>query len=206
MLDEFSFALITAGLLLGLRHGIDWDHIAAISDLTSSQQQRLRGLGMGTLYAFGHAAAVIVLGLIAILFGTVLPEWLDRYLEIIVGLTLLLLSAWLIWTMVRYKGRVILRSRWMLIFELLTNIRNKILKKSTSPNKVKQNKGYSAQASVSIGVVHGIGAETGTQAILLTATVGATSALTGSSMVIASLLYTTPSPRDYAASRMPSSA
>ena len=148
MLDEFSFALATAGILLGLRHGIDWDHIAAISDLTSSQQQRLRGLGMGTLYAFGHAAAVIVLGLIAILFGTLLPEWVDRYLEIIVGLTLLLLSAWLIWNMVRYKGRVILRSRW-------------------------------------IGVVHGIGAETGTQAILLTATVGATSALTGSFLLIA---------------------
>ena len=185
MLDDFSFALVTAGILLGLRHGIDWDHIAAISDLTSSQQQRLRGLGMGTLYAFGHAAAVIVLGLIAILFGTLLPEWVDRYLEIIVGLTLLLLSAWLIWNMVRYKGRVILRSRWMLIFELLRNIRNKILKKSTSPNGVKQHREYSAQASVSIGVVHGIGAETGTQAILLTATVGATSALTGSFLLIA---------------------
>ena len=135
MLDEFSFALLTAGILLGLRHGIDWDHIAAISDLTGSQQQRLRSLGMGTLYAFGHAAAVIVLGLIAILFGTLLPEWLDRYLEIIVGLTLLLLSAWLIWNMVRYKGRVIFRSRWMLIFELLRNIRNKILKKS-KPMKI----------------------------------------------------------------------
>ncbi len=78
MLDEFSFALVITGLVLGLRHGIDWDHIAAISDLTSSQRQRLRGLRMGTLYAIGHAAAVIVLGLIAILFGTVLPEWIDR--------------------------------------------------------------------------------------------------------------------------------
>jgi len=185
LLDEFSFALFGGGLALGLRHGIDWDHIAAISDLTSSQQQRLRGLVMGTLYALGHAAVVIVLGLMAILFGTVLPEWLDRYLEIIVGLTLLLLSAWLIWTMVRYKGRVILRSRWMLIFELLRNVHNKILKKSTSPTKVKQYREYSAQASVSIGVVHGIGAETGTQAILLTATVGATSTLTGSFLLIA---------------------
>ncbi len=183
--DEFSFALVATGLLLGLRHGIDWDHIAAISDLTSSQQQRLRGLVMGTLYAFGHAAVVIVLGSIAILFGAVLPAWIDRYLEMMVGLTLLLLSAWLIWTMVRYKGRVIIRSRWMLIFELLRNIHNKILKKSTSTNKVKRNREYSAQASVSIGVVHGIGAETGTQAILLTTTVGATSALTGSFLLIA---------------------
>ena len=185
MPDEFSFALVSGGLVLGLRHGIDWDHIAAISDLTSSQQQRLRSLGMGTLYAMGHAAAVIVLGLMAIWFGAVLPNWVDRYLEILVGITLLLLSAWLIWTMLRYKGRLILRSRWMLLFELLKNIYNKMLKKSTSPANVKHHREYSTQASVSIGIVHGIGAETGTQAILLAATVSATSALTGSFLLIA---------------------
>jgi len=185
LLNEFSFALVITGLLLGLRHGIDWDHIAAISDLTSSQQQRLRGLGMGTLYAIGHAVVVIVLGLMAIWFGTVLPEWVDRYLEILVGLTLLLLSAWLIWTMVRYKGRLILRSRWMLLFELVKNIYNKMQKNTTSPTGIKPHREYSIQASVSIGAVHGIGAETGTQAILLTTTVGATSALTGSFLLIA---------------------
>ena len=140
---------------------------------------------MGTLYAIGHAAAVVVLGLMAIWFGTVLPNWVDRYLEILVGLTLLLLSAWLIWTMVRYKGRLILRSRWMLLFELLKNIYNKILKKTTRRANSKHHRKYSIRASVSIGVVHGIGAETGTQAILLTATVGATSALTGSFLLMA---------------------
>jgi len=185
LLDEFSFALISGGLALGLRHGIDWDHIAAISDLTSSQQQRLRGLGMGTLYAIGHAAVVIVLGLLAIWFGTLLPSWVDRYLEILVGITLLLLSAWLIWTMIRYKGKLILRSRWMLLFELLKNIYNKMRNKSVSPANAKRQRQYSKQASVSIGIIHGIGAETGTQAILLAATVGATSALTGSFLLIA---------------------
>ncbi|MEC9292884.1 MAG: hypothetical protein VYC65_01215, partial [Chloroflexota bacterium] len=71
------------------------------------------------------------------------------------------------------------------LFELVKNIYNKILKNTTSPNKVKHQREYSAQASVSIGVVHGVGAETGTQALLLTATVGATSALTGSFLLIA---------------------
>ena len=185
MLDEFSLALVATGLLLGLRHGIDWDHIAAISDLTSSQQRRLRGLAMGTLYALGHAATVIALGLLAIWFGSVLPDWIDRYLEILVGITLLLLSAWLIWTMIRYKGRLILRSRWMLLFELLKNIYNKILRKTKNQSDGNKKREYGTQASISIGIVHGIGAETGTQAILLTATVGATSVLTGSYLLIA---------------------
>jgi high-affinity nickel-transport protein len=57
--------------------------------------------------------------------------------------------------------------------------------KSTNPANANHQREYSKQASVSIGIVHGIGAETGTQAILLAATVGATSALTGSFLLIA---------------------
>ncbi|HEY5640893.1 MAG TPA: hypothetical protein VIW01_12685, partial [Dehalococcoidia bacterium] len=31
-----SVGVISAALALGLRHGIDWDHIAAITDITST--------------------------------------------------------------------------------------------------------------------------------------------------------------------------
>ena len=48
---------------------------------------------MGTLYALGHAAVVVVLGMLAIWFGTLLPEWVDGYMEPVVGITLLLLGA-----------------------------------------------------------------------------------------------------------------
>jgi len=48
---EIGMALLGTGLGLGLRHGIDWDHIAAISDVAGSQKNRRRSLGMGTLYA-----------------------------------------------------------------------------------------------------------------------------------------------------------
>ena len=36
---EIGIALLGTGLGLGLRHGIDWDHIAAISDVTSSHKK-----------------------------------------------------------------------------------------------------------------------------------------------------------------------
>ena len=35
-MESGLFALVVLGLLLGLRHGIDWDHLAAIADITSS--------------------------------------------------------------------------------------------------------------------------------------------------------------------------
>ena len=188
MSAEIGVALLGTGLGLGLRHGIDWDHIAAISDVTSSQKNHRRSLGMGTLYALGHASVVIVLGLLAIWFGTLLPDWVDRYMESVVGITLILLGVWLIWSMYRNKGRLVLRSRWMLIFDLARSVYRKF--RRSAPTNVedqstKRRVEYGSGTSLSIGVIHGIGAETGSQALLLAAAAGATSALTGSFLLIA---------------------
>ncbi len=183
---EIGIALLGTGLGLGLRHGIDWDHIAAISDIAGSQKNRRRSIGMGTLYALGHAVVVVVLGLLAIWFGTLLPDWVDGYMETLIGITLLLLGGWLIWSMVRNRGRLVLRSRWMLAFDLLKKSYRKVLRRpSAALPEDQRRREYGSGASVSIGVIHGIGAETGSQALLLAAAAGATSALTGSFLLIA---------------------
>ena len=184
---EIGIVLLGTGLGLGLRHGIDWDHIAAISDVAGSQKNRRRSLGMGTLYALGHAVVVVVLGLLAIWFGTMLPDWADGYMEVAVGITLLLLGVWLIWTMARNRGRLVLRSRWMLLFDLAKSGYRKVIGKPApaSGPEGENRREYGSGASVSIGAVHGIGAETGSQALLLAAAAGATSALSGSFLLLA---------------------
>ncbi len=188
MSAEIGVALLGTGLGLGLRHGIDWDHIAAISDVTSSQKSHRRSLGMGTLYALGHAAVVVILGLLAIWFGTLLPDWVDGFMEPAVGVTLLLLGGWLIWSMYRNKGRLILRSRWMLVFDFVRSSYRKlpgVSKKTPERLDGEKRREYGSGASVSIGVIHGIGAETGSQALLLAAAAGATSAMAGSFLLLA---------------------
>ena len=186
---EIGMALLGTGLGLGLRHGIDWDHIAAISDVAGSQKTRRRSIGMGTLYALGHAAVVVILGLLAIWFGTMFPDWVDGYMEIVVGITLLMLGVWLIWSMSRNRGRLVFRSRWMLLFDLAKAVYRKLPGKSAAASgespEASRRREYGSGASVSIGVIHGIGAETGSQALLLAAAAGATSALTGSILLIA---------------------
>ena len=37
-------------LLLGLRHGFDYDHLAAISDITAVQQSGKQGIRLGIIY------------------------------------------------------------------------------------------------------------------------------------------------------------
>ena len=112
----FGFGIVASGFLFGLRHGIDWDHIAAIADITSSQDDRRRALWFGTLYALGHAAVVLMLGVLAIVAGDLLPAGVDEFMGRVVGVTLLLLGVYVFYSLVRHGRDFRLRSRWMLVF------------------------------------------------------------------------------------------
>jgi high-affinity nickel-transport protein len=107
--------LLVAALLLGLRHGIDWDHIAAITDIAATQKSERRGLLLGTLYALGHAMVVFVIGVVAIVAGRNLPSWADALMGRVVGATLLLLGVYVVYALIRYRGEFRPRSRWMLL-------------------------------------------------------------------------------------------
>lgn len=48
-----GIGLIVGSLLLGLRRGVDWDHIAAITDIAATQDSPRRGFALGIVYAFG---------------------------------------------------------------------------------------------------------------------------------------------------------
>ena len=110
-----TVGLFLTALGLGLRHGIDWDHIAAIADLSASAESRKRGFLLSFLYAAGHGVVVIALGALAILFGASLPEGVDVWMGRVVGATLVALGAWVLIELVR-KGRDFrLRSRWILV-------------------------------------------------------------------------------------------
>jgi cytochrome c biogenesis protein CcdA len=113
---SFGFGLLILAFWLGFRHGIDWDHIAAITDITSSQQERRRSLLFGTLYATGHALVVFAIGVIAIVAGQNLPESVDEALTRVVGVTLLLLGVYVFYSLIRHGRDFRLRSRWMLVF------------------------------------------------------------------------------------------
>ena len=97
----FGFGLLVASFWFGFRHGIDWDHIAAITDITSSQEDRSRAIGFGTLYVVGHAVVVSVLGVVAILIGQELPDSVDAAMGRIVGATLILLGVYVFWSLIR---------------------------------------------------------------------------------------------------------
>lgn len=99
-------ALAGLGLLLGLRHAFEPDHLAAVSTLATRQGRLLDACRLGLAWALGHTASVgIVVGAI-ILFGLHLPDRLWPAADFLVALLLIGLGATVI---VRYT-----RGNWHL--------------------------------------------------------------------------------------------
>ncbi len=112
----FGVGVILSAFFFGFRHGIDWDHIAAITDIAGSQDDRPSAMLYGTLYALGHALVVFLIGTAAILLGEHLPPSIDAVMERIVGATLIILGVFVFVSLARHGREFRLRSRWMLIF------------------------------------------------------------------------------------------
>jgi len=110
-----SLGLLFTAFGLGLRHGVDWDHIAAIADLSGTAENRRRGFVLSMIYAIGHGAVVFVLGSFAILAGTAIPDGVDDWMGRVVGVTLIALGVWILVELLRKGHEFRLQSRWMLI-------------------------------------------------------------------------------------------
>ena len=114
--ETFGIGVILSAFFFGFRHGIDWDHIAAITDIAGSQEDRRSAMLFGTIYALGHALVVFLIGTAAILLGERLPASVDDVMERIVGVTLIVLGVFVFVSLARHGREFRLRSRWMLIF------------------------------------------------------------------------------------------
>lgn len=185
------FLLFGTALLLGLRHGIDWDHIAAITDITTSTSSKRESFILGTVYVLGHALVVVALGLLAVNLGIQLPEWVDALMEPFVGITLLILGIYLAFSIFRHGKNVRLQSRWMMIFRFASKVYDYIEHKIThahSHSHFQYPDRFGVKTSLVVGMVHGIGAETPTQLLLFVAATGAGGKIFGSILVVTFVL------------------
>lgn len=185
------FFLFGTALLLGLRHGIDWDHIAAITDITTSSENKKQSLILGTMYALGHGTVIVVLGIAAVSLGVNLPGWVDKVMEPIVGITLILLGLYLAFSIIRHGKNLRLRSRWMLIFATIARIYDFVERKITHKHKHSHfhyPDNFGIRSAYLVGVIHGIGAETPTQLLLFVTAAGAGGQFLGNMLVLTFVL------------------
>ena len=191
---NLRLALLSAAVL-GFRHGLDYDHIAAITDISSVQARARDAMRYGLLYVLGHAATIAVLGAGAVAFRLSLPAASDRWAERLVGITLLTLGIYVLGTFFRPSShshgprtRITLLVNGLLwIYWRLTRIFGGT--RIEAPQVFKD--GYGTTSTFLVGVIHGLGAETPTQLLLflMAANLGGTAAgLLGLAMFIVGLV------------------
>lgn len=161
--------------LLGFRHGFDYDHIAAITDITSVGDRTSESMRNSSMYALGHASMVALMACAVIFFHLSLPQGLDHWMERLVGLTLIVLAIFILSKLVTGDRDSLPPARGM----LLMRFGHWLLHSAFRPaNKRPQRsvRAYTASAAFGVGVIHGVGAETPSQLtlFLLAANLGGT--------------------------------
>jgi cytochrome c biogenesis protein CcdA len=83
------------GVLLGARHALEPDHLAAVSTLAAHGASRGEVLRVAAAWGGGHATTVIAAG--ALLGVARLPAWLVGRAELAAGVTLIVLGLWTVY-------------------------------------------------------------------------------------------------------------
>ena len=165
-------AAIGSCLVLGLRHGFDYDHLAAISDITAVQRNWMSGLRLGMTYALGHAFTVAALGIAVLELHVGLPEGLDHWTERLIGLTLIVLGIGVVAGILRKDAHGHRHSRLESRLAIAINgllwtvwrVRRTFNPDLQQPPRFQWM--YTGKSVFLIGVLHGIGAETPSQLAL----------------------------------------
>ncbi|MDX6413684.1 MAG: hypothetical protein QOH23_1094 [Gaiellaceae bacterium] len=86
--------VVAVSFLLGLRHAGDPDHLAAVTTMIASGEERAarRAARLGFSWGLGHATSLFVFGLPVILYSAYLPEPVQKAAETGVGFVIVLLS------------------------------------------------------------------------------------------------------------------
>ena len=80
------------GLVLGMRHSTDADHVVAISTIVSKQRSIRNAAVIGSVWGLGHTITIFVVGSLIILFGVEIPPRVGLSMEFCVALMLILLG------------------------------------------------------------------------------------------------------------------
>ncbi len=88
-----ALIVLGLGLLLGLKHATDADHIVAVTTFVSESKSLWRSCGIGVFWGIGHTLSLALAGFVVIVFKVSIPGWLETRLEFIVALMLMALGA-----------------------------------------------------------------------------------------------------------------
>ncbi len=84
--------LLGLGLIYGLKHATEADHIVAVSAIVSEHKKLARAAIVGGLWGAGHTASLVVVGMIVLALRVAIPQRVAGWLEFSVALMIIALG------------------------------------------------------------------------------------------------------------------
>ncbi len=81
------------GSLLGMRHALEPDHLAAVSTLVSRERSSMKGAFLGVCWGLGHTAGLIAVGAVLVFLRAELPVRIADFFELLVAAMLIVLGS-----------------------------------------------------------------------------------------------------------------
>ena len=100
------FALLGLGLVLGLKHAVEVDHVVAVSTIVSEHRNLWRSAVVGGLWGVGHTASLVIVGVLVLAFRIAIPPSVASWLEFSVALMIILLGALAVMRVLRNRTDV----------------------------------------------------------------------------------------------------
>jgi|TARA_Y100000031_G_scaffold144890_1_gene176878 ABC-type nickel/cobalt efflux system permease component RcnA len=96
-------AALGLGVVLGLRHSLDPDHVVAVSTIVGEYRNPMKAFWVGVSWGFGHTTTLFLLGVVIITLRLTIPDRLALLLEFAVGIMLVGLGAQVIYNFRKKK-------------------------------------------------------------------------------------------------------
>lgn len=85
-------SLLTFGFLIGIRHALEADHVAAVASLATRSSSPRQTARLAAAWGAGHATMLLLVGGMVVALGSALPAGVARAFEAAAGVLLVLLG------------------------------------------------------------------------------------------------------------------
>lgn len=89
---DSTIGVLTFGFLLGLKHAIESDHLAAVSTIVIETKSLFSSTIVRAIWGLGHTISLLLAGVFVLLLNFQINSETERFLEFCVGLLLILLG------------------------------------------------------------------------------------------------------------------
>jgi len=101
-----TFAVLGIGLVFGLKHATEVDHVVAVSTIVSQHRTVWRSALVGAMWGIGHTASLLIVGAIVLGLRVAIPERVSGWLEFAVALMIIALGISALWRALKKNAEV----------------------------------------------------------------------------------------------------